>query len=148
MNKNSILLTETNFSRLKEIIKKNKDKIIIYSSDDDELNRKVLEKLEINILLINLENRKDFQKQRSSGFNHVMAKLAKKTNIDIGINLDELIESKNKEKILARLNQNIELCKKNKLKMVFISEKYKRDFHDLNSLGLSLGMPTWMLKTN
>jgi RNase P/RNase MRP subunit p30 len=140
------ILKETNFSRLKEIIKKEKEKPIIFNSDDDELNLKILEKLPIQILLINLENRKDFQKQRNSGFNQVMARLAKKNSIKIGINLDELINSKNKEKIIARLRQNIELCKKNKLKMVFVSEKENKKFQNLISLSLSLGMPTWMIE--
>jgi ribonuclease P/MRP protein subunit RPP1 len=86
-------------------------------------------------------------KQRDSGFNHVLARLAKKKNISLGINLDEIINSKSKEKseILARVRQNIKLCNKNKLKMKFISSK-KRDRYNLKSLGLLLGMPTWMTK--
>ncbi len=142
---NSLLLTEKNFNRLREQVKKNKDKEIIFSSNDDELNRKILEKLSIQILLINLENRKDFQKQRNSGFNQVMAKIAKKNNIKIGINFDELISSKNKEKIIARIIQNIKLCNKNKVQMKFISKK-QVSLNNLKSLGLALGMPTWMVK--
>ncbi|MBA7666460.1 hypothetical protein ES703_74541 [subsurface metagenome] len=86
-------------------------------------------------------------KQRDSGFNHVLAKLAKKKNISLGINLDEIInsESKGKSEILARVRQNIKLCNKNKLKMKFISDE-KRDGYNLKSLGLVLGMPTWMTK--
>jgi RNase P/RNase MRP subunit p30 len=148
---NQILLTEPNFSRLKEEIKKNKDKTIIYSSEDDELNRKVIEKLSIQILLINQSKRKDFQKQRNSGFNHVMAKTAKKNNIIIGINFDEILESnslKEKSEILARIKQNIFLCNKNQVKMKFITQKDKnqRNIYDLKSLGLILGMPTLMTK--
>ena len=96
MNKNQILLTEANFSKLKEIIKKEKseNKKIIYSSEDDELNRKVVEKLQIDILLLNLSNRKDFQKQRNSGFNQVLAKAMKKKNINLGINFDEVVEER------------------------------------------------------
>jgi RNase P/RNase MRP subunit p30 len=149
-NQNQILLKETNFSRLKEEIKKNKDKIIIYSSEDDELNRKVVEKLPINILLLNLSNRKDFQKQRNSGFNQVIAKTMKKNSIQHGINLDEIIESQPEEKrrILARIKQNIVLCNKNKIQMKFLSQdkKNQRNTYDLKSLGLILGMPTWMTK--
>ena len=145
-----ILLTEKNFSRLKDLIKKEKEKgrEIIYFSEDDELNRKVIEKLPISILLIFLAKRKDFQKQRNSGFNSVMAKIAKKNSIILGINLDELIESNSEEKarILARLKQNIFLCNKEKIKMKFISlnEKNSRNIYDLKSLGLILRMPTWM----
>ena len=83
------ILTQKDFNKLKNEVKKvkeeNKD-IIIYSSEDDELNRKVIEKLPINVLLINLSGRRDFQKQRNSGFNQVMAKIMKKNNIHLGRN--------------------------------------------------------------
>ena len=141
------IVTEKNFSKLKEIIKKSKGNLI-FSSNDDELNRKVIEKLPINTLLINQSHRKDYSKQRNSGLNQVMAKLAKKSKVSIGINLDEIIESKGskKAKILARIKQNVKLANKNKLKMKFISQKHKKDERDLKALGLALGMPTWMTK--
>ncbi len=143
-----ILISEDNFDRARKLIKENSEKKIIFSSDDDELNRKILEKENIAVLLLNQEKRKDFQKQRNSGFNHVLAKLAKKKDIIIGINLDEIINSEGKEKakILARVSQNIRICNKNKLKMKFISKNQRRNIFDLKSLGLVLGMPTSMIK--
>lgn len=139
-----IILREENFSRLKELIKKNSDKEIIFNSDDDDLNLKVLEKLKISVLLINLAARKDFAKQRNSGFNQVMAKLAKKNNVTLGINLDELVLSSDKVRVIARLRQNVEICNRNKVQMKFVGQKIKRDTYDLKSLGLVLKMPTWM----
>ncbi|MCK5043778.1 hypothetical protein KAR52_02145 [Candidatus Pacearchaeota archaeon] len=143
-----ILIKENNFDKARKIIKENPDKTIIFSSENDELNRKVLEKLPIKILLLNQSKRKDFQKQRNSGLNHVLAKIAKKNKIGSGINFDEIIDSKEKQKseILERIKQNIMLCNKNKINMKFISSKYKRNPYDLKSLGLILGMPTWMTK--
>ena len=145
--KNHILIQESTFERARKAIRDNKGKKIIFTNNNDELNRKILEKENIDILLINQSGRKDRQKQRDSGFNHVLAKLAKKKDVAIGINLDEIIKSKSKEraKILARIEQNIKLCNKNKLYMKFISKK-KRDDYDLKALGLVLGMPTWMTK--
>lgn len=142
------VIKENTFEKARKKIHESKNKTIIFSSDNDELNRKILEKEKINVLLINLEGRKDFQKQRNSGFNQVLAKIAKKKNVAIGINFDEIIESKDKEKILARIMQNIILCNKNKIKMKFISQKQKnqRNLYDQKSLGLVLGMPTWMTK--
>ena len=143
-----IIIKESNFEKARKLIHENRDKIIIFSSDDDELNRKILEKEKINILLINLAGKKDFQKQRDSGFNQVLAKIAKKGDVAIGINFDEIIESNQieKSKILARIHQNIKLCNKNKLKMKFIIQnpKNQRNIYDLKSLGAVLGMPTWM----
>jgi len=144
---NSIIISEATFEKARKKIKENSGKIIVFSSDDDELNRKILEKEKINVLLLNLVGRKDFQKQRNSGFNSVLAKLAKKNKIQIGINLDEIINSHGKEKaeILARIKQNIKLCNKNRVEMKLISPSgIKRDIYDLKSLGLVLGMPTWM----
>ncbi len=145
---NQILITETNFDKVRKLIKENQDKKIIFYSDDDELNRKILEKEKIDILLLNQKGRRDFQKQRNSGFNHIMAKLAKKNDVVIGINLDEIIKSSEKEKavILARIRQNVRICSKNRLKMKFIYKNQKRNIFDLKSLGLILGMPTSMIK--
>ena len=143
-----MIIKEKTFEAARKAIEKNKDKEIIFSGNNDELNRKILEKQKISVLLINQTKRKDFQKQRNSGFNQVMAKAAKKKDVVIGINLDEIISSKGKSQseILARIKQNVKLCNKNKLKMRFIFEKNKRDSYDLKSLGLILGMPTWMTK--
>lgn len=152
-----VLIQEGDFQKIREKIRENRGKKIIFSGDNDELNKKVLEKENINVLLLTLSGRKDRLKQRDSGFNHVLARLAKKKNVVIGINLNEVINSKaeEKSKILARVRQNIKLCNKNKLKMKFISKenspklgqvKEKRDSYDLKSLGLILGMPTWMTR--
>lgn len=145
------IINETNFEKARKIILSKKgEKEIAFTSNDDELNRKISEKAPINILLLNLSQRKDRQKQRESGLNEVLAKILKKNNIALGINLDEIIESNQKEKseIISRIKQNIMLCNKNKIKMKFISqkEKNKRNIYDLKSLGLILGMPTWMTK--
>lgn len=132
-----------NYTELRKKILK-ADKPVVFWSLDDDLNRKVLEKEKIDVLLIKLGGRKDFMKQRNSGFNHVLAKIAKKKGIIIGIDFDEIVEASNQSLILARVQQNIKLCNKNKLKMKFVCQKHKRNLHDLKSLGLVLGMPTWM----
>lgn len=144
----SVLIRENDFQKARKKIKESKEKRI-FSSNNDELNRKILEKEKIDVLLLNQGQRRDRMKQRDSGLNHILAKIAKKKGVAIGINLDELIDSNPKEKteILSRIRQNIKICNKNKLKMEFISQKNKRDVRDLKSLGLSLGMPTWMTKS-
>ena len=143
-----IVIQEKTFDKVRKEIEKNKDKKIIFCSDDDELNRKILEKEKINILLLNQKNRKDFQKQRNSGLNQVMTRIAKKQNTIIGINLDDIIESPPKEKsnIIARIKQNIKLCNKAKLNMKFLAQKKsnERNIYDLKAFGSTLGMPTWM----
>jgi RNase P/RNase MRP subunit p30 len=145
-------LTEKNFNKLKieigNIRKKEKDCKIIFFCNEDEINRQVLEKANIDILLISVAERRDFSKQRNSGLNTVLVNIAKKKNIVIGINLSELNSGNKKEKseILARIIQNINLCKKKRVQMKFILEKEVKSTFVLKSLGLSLGMPTWMIK--
>jgi RNase P/RNase MRP subunit p30 len=141
-----IFLFKEDFNRLKLKVKDNKDKEIVFSSEDAEFNRKVIEKLDVNVLLLKEESRRDYSKQRDSGFNQVMAREVAKKGIVIGIYLDELVLSLDKVRILARVKQNIELCKKFKIKMKFIGEQIKRDSRELKSLGLVLGMSTWMTK--
>jgi len=145
----SIIIEETDFQKARNKIReaKKQNKEIVFTSTDDELARKVIEKENISILLINQVGRKDKLKQRDSGFNQVLAKLAKKKNVAIGINLDEILSANEEEKarIIARIRQNVKLCNKNKLKMKFLSNE-ARSPHDLKALGLVLGMPTWMTK--
>ena len=150
------IISEEKFEKARRKLEKEKkgspSEDIVFTSKDDELNRRIMEKLSDNfeILLIELFGRRDYQKQRNSGLNHVMAKIAKENKIKIGILLDEIIESNDleKSKILERLKQNVFLCKKQKVQMVFIfkNPKNKRNSLDLKSLGLILGMPTWMTK--
>lgn len=142
-----IIISENNFQNARKKIRENQRNEIIFSSEDDELIKKILEKEKINVLLLNLAKKKDRFKQRDSGFDHVLAKLAKKKDVILGINLNEILNSEKKEKsdILARVKQNIQLCNKNKIKMRFISSK-KLEKYNLKSLGLILGMPTWMTK--
>ena len=67
MNKEYILIKEITFekarNRIREVHKNNPEFKVIFSSDDDELNRKILEKETIQILLLNQKDRKDSQKQ-------------------------------------------------------------------------------------
>lgn len=149
-----VLVYEKTFEKARNTIakalKKNPKQKITFTSEDDELNRKILEKLgeQIDALLIIQSDRKDFMKQRNSGFNHVMAKVAKKNKVVIGICLDEIITKKEKEmaEILARVRQNIKICNKNKLRMKFVESEYSRNIYDLKALGIVLGMPSTMVK--
>lgn len=141
------MIAGTDFNQIRKKIRENTDKTIVFTSSDDEMARKVLEKEQINVLLINQKGRKDKLRQRDSGFNQVLAKVAKKKNVSIGINFDEILAAQGEEKaeILARVSQNVELCKKNKLNMI-ITTKTPRDPYDLKALGLILRMPTEMTK--
>lgn len=142
-----IIIQQNDFEKARKEIQESKGKKVIFSGDD-ETNRKILEKEDIEILLLNQSGRKDSSKQRNSGFNHILARMAKKKKVIIGINLDEIIKANEREKavIIARIRQNVKICNKNKLRMKFIYRNQKRNIHDLRALGLVLGMSTLMIK--
>lgn len=123
-------------------LKKEGKKIIILSQDD-EFNRKALEIKGLKMLIINENlNQKDYMKQRASGLNEVLAKIAAEKGIAIGIQIDEIIKKNNVEKAqaLARLAQNIMLCKKAGTELVFAGKS--ADKRALQSLLLTLRAST------
>jgi RNase P/RNase MRP subunit p30 len=143
-----IITTSRLNDALKEIDKiksKSKEERVIVLSQDDEFNRKVLESRKIDIFLINeeLEN-KDYSKQRNSGLNEVLAELASKNNIKIGIGIEKILKKDKGEQAisLARLAQNILLCKKAKTELIIFSEEKLKDRRAIVSLLLTLGAST------
>ena len=74
----------------------------------------------------------------------MLCKLAKKNNIAIGFSFNEILKSKEKSKLIGRMMQNIKLCRKYKVKMVFASfakNKFEmRAVKDLLSFCRVLGM--------
>ncbi len=121
--------------------KENPEESIIVRAQDEEFNRKILEMKEVNILLSpEMHERKDFLKQRDSGLNEVLCNIAAKNKIRIGIALEEIIKKQGKEKaiILARIIQNIKLCKKAGCDIVLLGKYDKRAaFSFLLTLGAS-----------
>lgn len=112
---------------------------------DDEFNRKAIEIKGLNCFIIN-ENLqlRDYSKQRNSQLNEVLAHIASKNNISIGIQIEEIINKNTieKAKALARLRQNIMLCKKAKARILFIDSKGTIDKRNLEALLLSYGAAT------
>lgn len=87
---------------------------------------------------------KDNLNSRNSGLNQVLCKLSNKNNIAIGFSFNEIIHSKNISNTLGRMMQNVRLCRKYKVKMIFASfanNKYEmRGAHDLLSFARVIGM--------
>lgn len=131
----------------KLIEKANKEgKKVIVAGKSIDFNRIILENKKVNMLILSHENKKDKLKQRDSGLNHVLCKLAKSNNIVLAFDINELKQhenKKNKALILARMLQNIKLIKKakNKFKLLNFNSK-----HQAFSFLISLGLPTNMAK--
>jgi len=123
-------------------------KEVIVRAQDVEFNRKILEIKEVDILLSpELHNRKDKLKERDSGLNEILCRIAAKNNIKIGIDIEEIKKAEGKERaiILARLMQNIMLCKKTRAEIKILNCKEK-DKREAFSLLLTLGASTEQAK--
>jgi len=125
--------------KLIEDISKRQEEVIV-ESGDEEFNRKILENNKIDILILNLDQGKDKLKQRDSGLNEVLCKIAKKNNIKIGIELDKIRKKQGKDAalFLSRLIQNVKLCKRTRTEIKLYGDYDKKDaFSFLITLGAS-----------
>lgn len=126
-------------AQIKEETISNIKKPIIVQAQDDTFNRKLLEYGKFQILLSpETGNRKNSIRQIDSGLNHVLAKIATKNKIAIGINLEEIskLSPEKKAKRLSKIKQNISITKKAKTDL-YIKGNKKLGFHLLISLGAS-----------
>jgi len=127
-----MLINTSNMNQARTQIQKLKkeNKEIIIQAQDDKFNRKILENKDADIIIgLEQHNRRDKLKQRDSGLNEIHCKLARKNNIKIGINLSKIQKLSKKQKaiILARIIQNIKLCKRTKTQIIiFPKDKYKK----------------------
>jgi RNase P/RNase MRP subunit p30 len=143
------IIKETNItkvrSKIQSLLFKDKNAKIVVQGRDGDFNRKLIETKGVNTLILNDSKAKDYMKQRDSGLNEVIAKLAAKNKVTIATDLDEILKQSDLEKgkSLARLKQNIMLCKKAKCELVFLT---KQDKKSIASLMLTLGASTSQAK--
>lgn len=110
-----MIISTLDIEQAKKLIKQSSEKPIIVKAQNDIFNRKMLEYGKFNILLsVEAGQRKDSLRQLDSGLNHVLAKIAEKNHITLGIDLQDIAQLDKKDKALrlARIRQNIKLCKK------------------------------------
>jgi len=145
-----MIIESKDINEVRKIIQKTKkekpEEKIIVRAQDEEFNRKVLEMKNIDILLNpEIHNRKDKMKQRDSGLNEVLCNIAAKNKVKIGISLEEITKKQGKEKaiIIARIIQNIRLCRKEKCEIILLGKYNKRAAF---SLLLTLGASTQQAK--
>lgn len=118
----------------------------IVKGKDIAFNRKALENKNTKTLILSHTNKKDKLKERDSGLNQVLCKIAKQNNTILAFSLEELKKEKDKKtkaEILGRMLQNIRLIKKYKNKFKLINFKNKQQAF---SFLLTLGLPTEIAK--
>jgi len=128
--------------KIKHLNSKKKDEIIIVDGGNEEINKAAVENKKVDILLSPEPNTKDKLYQRDSGLNHVLCELASKNGVAYGINFNKLLEKD--YRLIGKIMQNIRLCRKSKVKIVFGSFANEihemRNVKDLISLARVLGM--------
>lgn len=144
-------------SILESLKQKNIKKKIALFGRDNVFNRRALETLKINFLVSPEreisenynDKRKDTLKQRDSGLNHVLAKIAKDKEIKIVIDVDDLnsiSDRKKKAQRLARIIQNVKICRRAGCKILIWSLSDAMKEKELEAFGFSIGMSSQQVK--
>ncbi len=133
---------EKELRRIVDSLKGKKVTVGVYGYDD-AFNRRIAETIKMNYLINaerNLSDKKDTLKQRDSGLNHVVAKemASKKISLVIDFESLALLSKQEKALILARIIQNVKICRKAKCSIKILSNG--RDKKDVESFASSIGM--------
>ncbi len=143
-DKNVTLIRAENEYEFKRKIKSIRTNLIIVEGNQ-KINRSILENRKVDILLSpEKDSSRDSLDYRSPGLNQVLCKLAAKNNIAIAFSFNEILNAKDAAKIIGIIRQNIKLCRKYKVKMIFASfaeDPFNmRSLKDLLSVAIFLGM--------
>lgn len=99
-----------------------------------EKDREFLERANIDFICdLEGSKRKDFIHHRNSGLNHVMAKIAAEKNVAVGFSFLSILsaDSNKRPVLLGRIKQNIKLCQKYGVRMLFGS--FAEDIYGMRS---------------
>ena len=129
--------------RKKEVLKKvnegkKKGLLVIVEVASEDILRFVLERTSADIVLgQEMINPDDSVHFRRGGLDQIICKIAAKKGKAVGFSFREILESKDRSKLLGRMMFNVKLCKKYGVKMVFsnFSEGIKemRGKHELKA---------------
>jgi len=126
-----------------------KQLLIGFVGGDDALNRRAVETLRIDYLVSpERGNKRDSLKQRDSGINHVVSKMAAAKGVVIIVDLSEVMSLKGKQKALRieRIMQNVKICRKAgcgiKIASLGSSKKDLVEEKGRVAIGVSFGMST------
>jgi len=141
------MINTTNLNEVRKQIQKLKKegKKVVVQAQNDEFNRKIFENLDVDMIVgLEMHERRDRMKQRDSGLNEIHCKLAVKNKIRIGIDLKKMsrFDKAEKARVLARVMQNIKLCKRTGARIVALNSSKQ----DIASLFLSLKASTSQAK--
>ena len=141
-----VLKGRTKKDLLKEIEKARNQKLkTIFKADSEDMLRFVLERTSVDIVYgMEHVHPKDSLHYVRGGLDQILCKLAAEKGKILAFSFSELLNSSNKDKLLARIMVNIKLCKKYKVTMMLCSfatlKDEMRSAKDLQMLGRVLGL--------
>ncbi len=139
------MIETSNSEQAKKLLKEEKSPKVV-KANNDTFNRALLEYGKFDILLSPESGiRQDTLKGINSGLNEVLARIAAKNNIALGIDLSELrvLGKKEKAQRISKIRQNIRICRKSGVRLALLGVKEKRD---AESLLISFGASTEQVK--
>lgn len=136
---------------LRKKIAASKEPVIVVIGGDDKLNLEAVSTKAVDILLDPDKDReKDSMHHKNSGFNIHMAQLANKNDIALGFSFERLFNSAQRPKALARMSQNVIMCRKYKVNTLIANfsffEKKRRDAFAIKAFGSLIGLKTDEIK--
>src|SRR3989344_5678244 len=137
------LIEAKEMNELKRKISKREGLVVVKANK--ALLRGIFENKFVDIVtgLESIEDKDDLH-YRKSGLDHVLCNLANKNRISVGFNFSDVLNAKDRGKIIGRMMQNAMLCKKYKVNVVvasFARDKYgMRIAKDLEAFGKVIGI--------
>ncbi len=120
------LLKEVRLARKKKLI-------IVYQPVSEEMLRFALEKTEVGIVVGSEKlNYKDSVHFVRGGLDQIVCKIAKEKGKKIGFAFGDILESRDRAKLLGRMMFNIKLCKKYGVEVVLSS--FVKDGNEMRSV--------------
>lgn len=123
---------------------KAKENIIIVVADNCDSIKSLVETKKVDIVLIDPKRSKDFMRQRASGLNHIFCELAYRKDVAIAFSFNSVLRSSDASMLFGRIMQNIKLCRKYRVRMVFatfaVNKGEMRSYSDMLSFARNMGM--------
>ncbi|MAF35637.1 hypothetical protein CL622_00785 [archaeon] len=134
-------------TELRKKVNASNEPLIIVQGGNDKINKESTSMKNVDILLDpDTDRTKDFMHHKNSGLTIQTAQLANKNEVAIGFSFSRMLDSTNRPKQIARMHQNVLMCRKYNIDMVLANfsyeEKDQRDLYALKSFGQILSMRT------
>ena len=136
-----IIEAETNKDLLKKI-REAKGKKTVFRAKSEDMLRFALEKTNVDVVLgAETINPKDSVHFVRGGLDQITCKIAAEKGKFIGFSFSDILNSKNKGKLLARMKLNLKLCKKYKVGVIFSNfSKFKEEIRSAKDLEVFLSV--------